>query len=231
MTSIRSVGQRVLVLPKEQVADLFLKAFFYPCDARIERIINDAEWKAKFADRNYAESTDEVIQIIPYTLIRNERKILILRRSKKSKRDSLRLKNTLLVGGHVEDFHDEPGNRLIKCLYRELSEELNVVPKSKPRLLGLVTDPTTDVGRNHLGVIFDTEIDSKKVFLLRRKDTSEFAGYNKDYTVKLKEVDTMLNNINSFDSWSGLFLRSPASNFLLKPELKREYTLVEYGIY
>lgn len=229
MLSKGSHGQRVLTLPKEQVADLFLRARFYPHDDRVEEIIHNAEWNGKFVDRDYAESTEAVKQIIPYTLIRNERKILVLRRSKKSKRDSLRLKHTILVGGHVDDFYDEPGNRLIKCLYRELSEELNIIPKSKPKLLGLVVDPTTDVGRHHLGVIFDTEIENKKVFLLRKQDTAEFTGSNKNYTAKLSEIETFLNNLNSFDNWSALFLRSHASNFLFEPKTRREISLGEYG--
>lgn len=89
-----------------------------------------------------------------------------------------------------------------------------------------------------MGVIFDTKIDSRKVFLLRKKDTSEFIGSDKNYSVELKEADILLNEkkalpniFNSFDNWSTLFLRSPLSNFLFGENPRRESTLLEYGIY
>lgn len=230
--------ERVLILPNEKVADFFSRAFFYPCDDRVDKIVHDIEWNANFLNRAIAESSKKVKQVIVYTIIRNERKILFLKRSKNSNRKSLRLKNTILFGGHINDLYDEPGNRLIKSLYRELSEELNIQPNCKPKLLGLVVDPTTDVGCRHLGVIFDTKIDSRKVFLLRKKDTSEFIGSDKNYSVELKEADFLLNEkkalpniFNSFDNWSTLFLRSPLSNFLFGENPRRESTLLEYGIY
>lgn len=221
--SKESSGQRVLVISSEQVADLYTGAFFYPMDDRVKEIVNNAELSAKFVNRDYAESTTKVKQVIAYTLIRNNSKILILRRTKKSNRDSLKLKNTILFGGHVDDLDDEPGNRLIKCVYRELSEELNIQPKSTPRLLGLAIDPTTDVGRHHLGVIFDTEISGSEVFLYRRKDISEFTEFNRDHSVGLVEAKSLLNDSKSFDKWSALFFRSSASNFLFGPKSRRNY--------
>jgi predicted NUDIX family phosphoesterase len=226
--------QRILVIPNEQVADLFRGAFFYPLDDRVKEITKSVEMNGKFIERDYAESTTKVKQVIAYTLIRNNSTILILRRSKKSNRDSLKLKNTILFGGHVDDLDDEPGNRLIKCMYRELSEELNIQPKITPKLLGLAIDPTTDVGSHHLGVIFDTEISGSEVFLNWKKDISEFTKFYKNYCVELVEAKSLLNNFKSFDKWSTLFFRSSASNFLFGPKPRRnhkELTLAEYEIY
>lgn len=225
--------QRILVIPNEHVADLYTGAIFYPFGDRVKEIVDIAELYGKLIDRDYAEKTTKLKQVIAYTLIRNHSKILILRRSKNSNRDSLKLKNTILFGGHVDDLDDEPGNRLIKCIYRELSEELNIQPRITPRLLGLAVDPTTDVGRHHLGVIFDTEINDLEVFLNRKSDTKEFTKFNKNHKVELIEAKSLSNNFRSFDKWSTLFYRSSASNFLFGNKPRRnhkEFTLFEYGI-
>ena len=80
---------------------------------------------------------------------------------RKSTQSEQRLHNkfSIGVGGHINPSEVTSGTDLIReGLTREISEELDIAPGYKEHLVALINDDTTDVGRVHLGVLF--EIDS-----------------------------------------------------------------------
>jgi predicted NUDIX family phosphoesterase len=99
------------------------------------------------------------------------RKILSYTRSAKSGESRLHNKRSIGFGGHVNDLDHAYATKssyypeIVFCetirqgLNRELSEELSVdwnhCACSSMRYSGLIYDPTTDVGKVHLGVVFE----------------------------------------------------------------------------
>jgi predicted NUDIX family phosphoesterase len=78
------------------------------------------------------------------------------------------------VGGHINPSEATPEGDLIReGLSREVHEELFICPPYQERLVGLINDDTTEVGRVHLGVLF--EIDSPSLDV-RVRETHKMDG-------------------------------------------------------
>lgn len=105
-------------------------------------------------------------QIIPYIVVRNqEGKILTYSRGKGTE-DRLHAFRSIGFGGHIDfvDVFNHPSN-LISAIQvgadREIAEELvadgNITNNIKPD--NIIIDYTNDVGKVHVGVLFDITLD------------------------------------------------------------------------
>jgi predicted NUDIX family phosphoesterase len=122
-------------------------------------IIENISW----AKRGDAEKDLGKKQPIVYCLIINPklRKVFVYQRAGQGNYHEQRLwhKISCGVGGHV-DKPDECENPLIKCLERELEEEVGI--KKKPRLLGYINDDNAgEVEKVHFGVLYYVEVDDE----------------------------------------------------------------------
>jgi predicted NUDIX family phosphoesterase len=115
--------------------------------------------KGRFRPRDEAESDESWKQIIPYLLLRDRGRIFLMRRSRAGGDARLHERWSIGVGGHVEPTDDgiEAG------LLREFGEELVAEWHPRPRLLGLLNDDRTSVGRVHIGVVFEAEAAGRPV--------------------------------------------------------------------
>jgi len=196
----------VFVVP-EVAIERFFKQPRFICDLdSVQSITDTIVREGKFVDRDWAELNSSVKQVVAYGVIRHERKVLCLRRTKKSTRESLRLRYTLLVGGHVDDYEKRSSNPFEMCLLRELEEELGLIPKCIPTLLGIAVDPTTKVGQLHVGIVFDVPIDSDAIDVPSNLDNAEFVNAACRNHYELEPIDEVIGR--QFDSWSALFLAS-----------------------
>lgn len=112
-----------------------------------------------FVDRAEAETNPRYKQIIPYAVIRHSERYFLLQRKSAQSEQRLHNKLSIGVGGHINPSEVATDSDVILGgLTREINEELYIISGYRETLVGLINDDTTDVGRVHLGVLF--EIDS-----------------------------------------------------------------------
>lgn len=121
-----------------------------------------------FAPRSSAENDPSLKQIIPYAVFRHGGRILHYVRGGKSGEARLVAKGSIGIGGHINDSDDDLDPTLDRDAYRtaverEISEELRIRGTFTDRIVGLINDDSTDVGRVHLGVVHVVDLESDDV--------------------------------------------------------------------
>ena len=123
----------------------------------------------RFEPRASMEADPSFKQIIPYVVLRDRERYFLMRRTRAGGDARLHDAWSIGVGGHVN-----PGDAdLAGGLLREWTEELvaDFVPEF--RLVGLLNDDTTDVGRVHLGAVYLAEADGRPVAI---RETDKLSG-------------------------------------------------------
>jgi predicted NUDIX family phosphoesterase len=110
-----------------------------------------------FIPRAAAENDPAHKQIIPYAIIACGDRILHYVRGKKAGEQRLVAKGSIGIGGHMND-EDESLFALDEKAYRagverEVSEEIKIETNFEDRIVALLNDDTTEVGRVHLGIV------------------------------------------------------------------------------
>ena len=119
-----------------------------------------------FMQRSLAELDPNFKQIIPYVLLVHNGRVLHYVRGKKAGEQRLVAKGSVGIGGHMnnedEDLFTFDMAAYLEGVRREVCEELNVQTKFDNRIVALLNDDTTEVGKVHLGVVhvFDLETDN-----------------------------------------------------------------------
>ena len=198
------VRQRVLTIPADDVAELYEGAAFYSDPRHIE-IALKAIKGGSFIDRNAAENNHGVKQIVACAIVRSDSRILCVQRSGKSDRTSLRLRLTLILGGHVDEGDAGKPSILERCVVRELSEELGITVRRAPQVIGVVADPETLVGSLHLGVVFEVCLSRQYVELSPDLDTSEFVRDGERRAIEFQPFSEIKRIAGRLDPWSKLF--------------------------
>jgi len=146
-----------------------------------------------FLPRAVAEHDPAHKQIIPYAIIAHRDRVLHYVRGKKAGEQRLVAKGSIGIGGHMNDSDeslfawDEEAYR--SGVEREVNEEIRIETTFDDRIVALLNDDSTEVGRVHLGVVHVFKLDKPKVEkreamitnleflsreeLLKRRDTLE----------------------------------------------------------
>jgi predicted NUDIX family phosphoesterase len=111
-----------------------------------------------FLPRSEAEINPAYKQIIPYALIAFQNKVAYYVRGKKAGEQRLVAKGSIGIGGHMSEEKDELLWQLDEAAYRagverEVNEEIKINAPFEDRIVALLNDDTTEVGRVHLGVV------------------------------------------------------------------------------
>jgi predicted NUDIX family phosphoesterase len=110
-----------------------------------------------FIPRPEAETDPAYKQIIPYALIAFEKKVLHYVRGKKAGEQRLVSKGSIGIGGHMNETDeslfamDEEAYRA--GVEREVNEEIKIETPFEDRMVALLNDDSTEVGRVHLGIV------------------------------------------------------------------------------
>ncbi len=120
-----------------------------------------------FLPRVQAENDPTHKQIVPYAIIAFQDKVLYYVRGKKAGEQRLVAKGSIGIGGHMNDT-DESFFALDEAAYRagverEVNEEIKIDTKFEDRIVALLNDDTTDVGRVHLGIVHVFKLPEPKV--------------------------------------------------------------------
>jgi predicted NUDIX family phosphoesterase len=120
-----------------------------------------------FLPRSQAENDPSHKQIIPYALIAHGETVLHYVRGKKAGEQRLVAKGSIGIGGHMNDTDeslfawDEQAYRA--GVEREVNEEIRIGSPFEDRIVALLNDDTTDVGRVHLGIVHVFRLAEPKV--------------------------------------------------------------------
>lgn len=148
----------------------------------------------RFEPRAAVEDDPRLKQVIPYLVVRDGPRCFLMQRTQAGADARLHDLWSIGVGGHVN-----PGDEtLLGGLRREWSEEIEADFEPQPRLLGLLNDDSTDVGRVHLGVVFEADVDGRPVAI---RETSKLTGA----FVSLADVGAVADRL---ETWSQLVLKS-----------------------
>jgi predicted NUDIX family phosphoesterase len=120
-----------------------------------------------FIPRPEAEINPGYKQIIPYALISFENTVLHYVRGKKAGEQRLVAKGSIGIGGHMNET-DESLFALDERAYhagveREVNEEIRIDTPFEDRIVALLNDDSTEVGRVHLGIVHVFKLKESKV--------------------------------------------------------------------
>jgi predicted NUDIX family phosphoesterase len=120
-----------------------------------------------FIPRPEAETNPAYKQIIPYALIAFEKTVLHYVRGKKAGEQRLVAKGSIGIGGHMNET-DESLFAMDEGAYRagverEVNEEINIDTSFEDRIVALLNDDSTEVGRVHLGIVHIFKLKEPKV--------------------------------------------------------------------
>jgi Predicted phosphoesterase (MutT family) len=110
-----------------------------------------------FFPRAQAENDPAYKQIIPYVLLAFHDRVLHYVRGKKAGEQRLVAKGSIGIGGHMNESDeslfawDEQAYRA--GVEREVNEEIKIDTQFEDRIVALLNDDTTEVGRVHLGIV------------------------------------------------------------------------------
>src|ERR1700736_3586889 len=155
-----------------------------------------------FLRRDQAEKDPSHKQIIPYALLTHGDKVLYYVRGKKAGEQRLVAKGSIGIGGHMNE-SDESLFALDEAAYRagverEVNEEIKIDTKFEDRIVALLNDDTTEVGRVHLGIVHVFKLAEPKV------EKREAMITNLGFLGK----DELLARRESLETWSQLCLHS-----------------------
>ena len=120
-----------------------------------------------FLPRAQAENDPGYKQIIPYALIVHGDTVLHYVRGKKAGEQRLVAKGSIGIGGHMNDSDESlfawDENAYRAGVEREVNEEIAIETTFDDRIVALLNDDTTEVGRVHLGIVHVFRLAEPKV--------------------------------------------------------------------
>ena len=155
-----------------------------------------------FIPRAQAENDPTHKQIIPYVLLAFKNKVLYYVRGKKAGEQRLVAKGSIGIGGHMNET-DESLFALDEQAYRvgverEVNEEIKIDTQFEDRIVALLNDDATEVGRVHLGVVHVFKLAEPKV------EKREAMITNRAFLTK----DELMARRESLESWSQICVDS-----------------------
>jgi len=151
-----------------------------------------------FLSRTAAELDPDYKQIIPYAILAHADRVLYYVRGKKAGEQRLVAKGSIGIGGHLND-RDESlfawdENAYRAGVEREVNEEIRIGTTFDDRIVALLNDDSSEVGRVHLGVVHVFKLDQPKV------DKREAMITNLEFLTQ----DELLSRRDSLETWSQL---------------------------
>lgn len=201
------MSQRVLVVPSDLVREFYQYRCVYKDQENIDNLLAIIKNNSLLIRRNIAESTEKYKQLVSVGVIRNCDRTLCVMRSKTSNRELLRRRWTLMVGGHVDELDADSDDAVSHCLFRELSEEIGIREGLQTQMAGFIIDPANAVGRLHIGVVYQVNVDRRKLPKAKELDASEFEKSKGAVKYQFLKNDQICRLRNRLDPWSFVYAR------------------------
>jgi predicted NUDIX family phosphoesterase len=192
--------EEVLVIPAKLLDQLGPFSGFQPNVERYLPSILD-RGNQSFRPRSLVETDPSYKQLIPYVILEcsdaNETRIFQYTRGKGQGEKRLHALRSIGIGGHIS-VEDAAGDDWYKNgMQRELDEEVSIECSGQQRIVGLIYDDSTEVGRVHLGIVHIMQLTCCKV--QSKEDQLESSGF--------QCVNIMKSELESFENWSQLCIK------------------------
>ena len=109
-------------------------------------------------------------------------------------------KKSVGIGGHIsqEDGDSKDADPYHDGMARELKEEVIIETPYVLKLVGLINDDETEVGKVHLGIVHICDVEAPRV----RSNEEEIEGNG------FQPVTELLDNLEGFETWSSICLQA-----------------------
>ncbi len=162
-----SADELVLVVPRERV--IRGRGWRGVSPDALEATLATIATEGRFEPRAAVERDPTHKQVIPYLVLRDAGRYFLMRRTRAGGDERLHDLYSIGVGGHLN-----PGDGDVRGgLLREWREELAASFVPEFRLVGLLNDDETEVGRVHLGVVFVAEAGGRPAAV---RETEKLSG-------------------------------------------------------
>ena len=154
--------------------------------------------------RSHLETMETFLQVIPYTVIVRDDKIMVYQRTKAGGEARLHDKVSIGFGGHIDlgDVEAADGGETIdlettiaNAAARELREELKLNEEPTFMPYGMILDETDEVGRVHIGIVMIAHVNG---MVLSNEDQIDLIGFK-----SAEELSEM-----NLESWSKILIGS-----------------------
>lgn len=138
--------------------------------------------------RNEMEEDEDYKQIIPYMIFKSKDELFLMQRGNNGGEKSLAEKYTLGIGGHIRK-EDITSENIIDWGKREFEEEINYNGEFyKSKIIGLINDQNSKVGRVHLGIGILIEGEGNKISIKDEFQNGKMLNIKKcnDYFEKME---------------------------------------------
>lgn len=156
-----------------------------------------------FAARSSVEDDPSRKQIIPYSVVTDGSRLLLLKRLSGGGERRLHHLYSVGVGGHVNriDQTSSESESLFRGARRELLEEISLNDDIPMDIVGFVNDDSNPVGSVHFGVVFRVRCTDDEPAVL---ETNQLEGR----MVFWQEANNLLDHEpESFETWSRIVLK------------------------
>ena len=156
----------------------------------------------RFMVRSEAETNPDFKQLIPYVILSCDGRILSYVRGKRAGETRLVGRRSIGIGGHINPIDDkplldaEPRDAYRSAVQREVAEEVAIRRVPPDRIVALINDDSTEVGKVHLGIVHSWVLDAP-VVNKREKIITQMAFMT---PAELRDVR------DSLETWSQLCL-------------------------
>jgi predicted NUDIX family phosphoesterase len=156
-----------------------------------------------FVERAYAERTPSLKQVIPYSIIVCDGRVLLFQRLATGGEQRLHGKLSIGIGGHInpEDLDGAQGSArapIAAGTQREIREELDVRGTFEVRCVGLLNDDSNPVGAVHVGVVQVVYVSGS----VEIREREQLEGR----LVTCEELSSLLADGANFETWSRLLV-------------------------
>ncbi len=196
--------EQILVVPTSLFHEIgHFQGFSSDVERYLPNLLDPSQ--TSYRPRDAMESDPSFKQLIPYVLFQykdpdGDLQIFAYRRGKGQGESRLHQKLSVGIGGHIASIDSQAsGSETYReGMARELGEEVNIETAFCERVVGLINDDETDVGKVHLGVvhIFDVETPS----VTPREDEILEAGF--------QSVGDLMRQLDDMETWSSICLKA-----------------------
>jgi predicted NUDIX family phosphoesterase len=194
--------EHVLVVPTDVFHRLgHFQGFCGDVDRYLRGLLDPAH--TSYRPRSAMEQDPSFKQLIPYVIFRyrdgsGSTHLFQYTRGKGQGESRLHAKRSIGVGGHISADDAAMASAYEEGMRRELEEEIYIGTTYRGRMVGLINDDETEVGRVHLGVVHVLDVEEPAVE--PREDDLVDAGF--------RPLNELLAASDRFETWSQICLRA-----------------------